>query len=134
MNLAIKTKWANVLTALASVIAIVQTFLTSPPFTPELITTLSIILTYAALLATTWKQYLSPEVSNTGGQVTIVIAIIATLTGAGDLIGIFHFSDHTGQYIKWGFTVLAAILSIVSKQLFPSIDQKDKMADLKLQK
>lgn len=133
MNLANKTKWANVLTALASILAIGQTFLTSPPFTTETVATVGAVLVYLTLLATTWKQYLSPEVSNTGGQITIWIAVIATLTGLGDLLNIFHFSDHTSQYIKWGFTVLAAILSILSKQLFPSAVQKDKMADLKMQ-
>lgn len=134
MNSAKKTRWANILTAIASILAIGQTFLTNPPFTPAVIATVSVIFVYATLLATTWKQYLSPEVSNTGAYVTIYIAAIATVTGLADLLNIFHFSAHTAQYIKWAITVLAAILSILSKQIFPSVIQKQKMGELKYQK
>lgn len=134
MNAATKTRWANILTAIASMLAIFQTFLTSPPFSTDQVFTMGAIVTYLTLVITTWKQYLSPEVSNTGGQVTIVIAIIATLTGILDLLNVFHMSDKTEQYIRWGITVAAAILNILSKQIFPSRSQKENMQDLKYEK
>ena len=131
MNAAQKTRIANILTALATVFALGQTFLTSPPFSPSAIAIGTALLTYAVLISTTWKQYLSPEVTNAGARVTIWIAAAATLTGILDLMNIIHFSAVVSQYIKWGITVTVAIMNILSKQLFPSDLQKDIMHDLK---
>ena len=134
MNAATKTRIANILTALASILAIFQTFLTSPPFSTQSVFVMGAVVTYATLLVTTWKQYLSPEISNAGGNVTIVIAIAATLTGLLDLFNVFTLSGHTEQMIKWGITVAVAILNILSKQIFPSQSMKDNMKDLKFEK
>ncbi len=131
MNAAKKTRVANILTALATVFAVIQTFLTSPPFSPEMISVGTALLTYAVLISTTWKQYLSPEVTDTGVRITIWIAVVATLTGLLDLMHIVNFSPIVSQYIKWGITVAVAIINILSKQLFPSTLQKENMHDLK---
>ena len=131
MNAALKTRIANILTALAFVFATVQTFLTNPPFTAGTIAVVGAIMTYAVLLTTTWKQYLSPEVTNAGARVTLWIALAATLTGVLDMLNVIHFSAIASQYIKWGITVIVAIINILSKQIFPSDMQKDTMHDLK---
>ena len=131
MNANSKIRWANILTAIASIIAIVQTFLTTPPFSTETVFTIGAVLTYVSLLATTWKQYLSPEVASTGTKVTIAIAIAATLAGLLDLLNVTHFSDQTEQYVRWGITVASAILNILSKQIFPSSEQKETMREAK---
>lgn len=134
MNAAGKSQFANALTAIASAVAILQTFLTTPPFPSETVAVMSGICTYLVLGATIWKQYLSPDVSNLGTKVTIWVAVAATLTGALNLVDVFTFSEDTSKWVKWGITVAVAIINIVSKQLFPSEIQKDRMHDLKLQK
>ena len=131
MNLSQKSKIANILTALTTVFVIAQTFLTTPPFTPDAIALWGAIFTYAVLVSTAWKQYLSPEVSNTAVKVTIYITIAATLTGLLSLVNIFHFSDQTSVTIKWVITSIVTLINILSKQLFPSQIQKENMTDLK---
>ena len=126
-----KIRLANILTAVASVIAVGQTFLTTPPFSTETIFKVGAVITYISLLVTIWKQYLSPDVSNAGTRFTIYLAIAASLAGAADLLNITNFSDTTEQYIRWGITVLSAILNILSKQIFPSAEQKQTMAEAK---
>lgn len=135
MNQAIKAKWANILTAIVSVVTVLQsTFLTNPPFSEQMIFTLGTVFTFVVLSGTAWKQYLSPDVSQTAVTVTVWYAVIATAVGIADLLGAFNLSPQAVQYIKWGISVLATILNITSKQLFPSDKQKDTMASLKYQR
>ncbi len=134
MNLAAKTKWTNILTAIATFIGIAQTSITNPPFPDATVFVAGAVLTYLMLISTTWKQYLSPDISNTGAHVTIVIAIVATLTGALDLLNVFHVSPITAQWVKWGVSILVLALNVLSKTIFPSESQVDKMKDLKLQR
>lgn len=134
MNANTKTRLANVFTALVSIFAIFQTFLTHPPFTEVIVTVGGAILTYLILVLTTWKQYLSPEISNDGATVTVWIAVVVTLTGLADLFNIFSFSESTSVYIKLGISVIVSIINILSKQIFPSLMQKEKMRDLKFEK
>jgi len=133
MTASLKARWANILTTVASVVAIFQTLLTSPPFTIETIALLSGICTYVTLGSTTWKQYLSPDVSSTGTKVTIGIAIAATVAGLLNLVDVFNVGGDTAKWVKWAITVAVAILNILSKQIFPSELQKDRMKDLKSQ-
>jgi len=134
MSAAGKSQWANILTAIASIVAIVQTFLTTPPFPSETVAIMSGVFTYIAFGCTIWKQYISPDVSNVGGQVTIYVATAATLTGLLNLFDVFHFSEDTSKWIKWGITVVVAVGNILSKQIFPSLLQKNRMNDLKFEK
>lgn len=131
MNAATKTRIANYLTMGGSAVAVIQTNLMSPPFTVDQIMIWGTILTYLGLLCTYWKQYLSPEVNNTGKQVTLWVALIATVTGVLDLIHILHFNVIWEQRIRWSITVVIMLLNIASKQIFPSNYQKDKIQKLK---
>lgn len=133
MNLATKAKIAGALTLLVTFVTVIQTSVTSPPFTAAAISIITGVCTYLALIGTTFKQYLSPDVSNTGAHVTIWVAIAATLTGFLDLMQWIHFSPIVSQYIKLGVSIVVMTLNILSKQIWPSELQKDKMADLKYQ-
>lgn len=132
MNSALKVRWANILTAIVAIITIVQgSLLANSPLTPEAVSVVTIVLTYLAMALTAWKQYLSPEVSNKGQNTTIWVAIIATIAGLTDFVGVIHLNDKTADYIKWVLSIVVTVLNILSKQLFPSFDQKVKMNDLK---
>lgn len=136
MNIKEKTKLriANFLTAIVTIMTIVQTSITSPPLTPETIAIATSFLTYAILVATKFKQYLSPEVNKTGEQVTMWIAILATLTGLLDFIQVVHFGPVLSQYIKLGVSIAVMSINILSKTLFPSNYQDNKMAELNYRK
>ncbi len=134
MNEATKARWANILTALVTIATLAQgTFLTEPPFTQQMVFVISSILTYAIMTMTAFKQYLSPDVNSTGTKVTLWVIGIATIGGLSDLIGIFNLQPTVAQYIKLAISFLVMVLNVVSKQLFPSIDQKVKMNELKHQ-
>ncbi len=132
MNASTKARWSNILTSLVAVIAIIQGgMLTNPPFTDKSVFVLGAIFTYLALAGTAWKQYLSPDVSKTGQKVTIWIAIVATIAGLTDLLPAVNFPDTVAQWVKWGISITIMVINVLSKQLFPSEMQKDKMHDLK---
>ena len=133
MNASKKARWANILTSIVATIAIVQSAITNPPFSDATIFLLSSIFTYLALAGTAWKQYLSPDVSVTGQSVTIWIAVIATIAGLVDLLPAVNIPPATSQWIKWAISIIIMIINVLSKQIFPSEMQKEKMHDLKKQ-
>lgn len=130
MNLATKSKIANVLTALAAVIVTVQSFLVNPPFSDHVIFVLGAVLTYLTLVVTTFKQFFSADISDRGAYLTIGILIVSTLAGGLNLLDVFNVSPVTAQWIKWGISMLALMLNILSKTLFPSMMQKEVMTEL----
>ena len=133
MNLAFRAKLTNILTAVATVIGILQTTLTSPPFTAAVILIGGVVFTYLMLLVTTWKQYVSTDITNTAAHITIGVAIAATLTGALVFLDVFHVSPANAQWIRWSVSIAVLILNVLSKTIFPSTLQQAKMKDLKLQ-
>lgn len=134
MNAATKSQIANVFTSLSLILVVLQTLIMTPPFTPHQVYVWGAILTYATLIVTTWKQYLSPDVSNVGSRITIWIAIGATVAGLLDFYSVIPLSENASQWVKWSITLAVAIINVLSKQLFPSEAQKDNMSKLKLDK
>lgn len=132
MNEATKARIANILTAIVTIVTVIQgTFLTDPPFSQQVIFTIGAVFTYLAMVLTAVKQHLSPDVNSTGVKVTLWTIGITTVAGLADLVGIFHLADGPTQYVKWTISVVVMIMNVLSKQLFPSYDQKAKMIELK---
>ncbi len=131
MNLSTKARWANILTALVAILTMFQTYLTSPPFSQEWVFNAGAWVTFIVISATGLKQYLSPDVSDAGTKFTLWSLAVALLAGLADLINIFPFTDETDQKIRLGITILIMAINILSKQLFPSEMQKEKMFELK---
>ena len=132
MNEAAKLRLASIFTTIVAILTSIQgAFLTSPPFTEQFIFTASAVITYVVMALTAWKQYLSPEISDAGIKTTLAVAIIATIAGIGDLLGVFNVSSSTSQWIKWGISVVVMVLNIFSKGLFPSSYQTRRMESLK---
>ena len=126
-----KSRWANIITALTAILATTQGVISQPPYNNFI---LGGILTFAALLLTSAKQLLSPDVSNKGVWYTVILALGAIVTGALDLFNIIPIDNKIGQTIKLILTVLVAVINILSKQIFPSTDEKNKMYQLSKEK
>lgn len=81
-------------------------------------------------ILTVWKQYLSDAVAtNKAIKRTLIVALIATIAGLTDVLHWVHFPGHTGDIIRFVFTLAAMVLNLWSKQLFPSEEQKVINAD-----
>lgn len=76
-------------------------------------------------ILTVWKQYLSASVA-TGPAIkrTLIVALIATVAGLLDVTNLVHFPGHWGDIIRFIFTLIAMVLNLLSKQMFPSEEQK----------
>ncbi len=134
MNAATKARIANIFTTLVTMITIFQTTsLPNAPFPEQHLIVLGVICTYLTMGFTIWKQYLSPDVDNAGTKVTIGIAIATTIAGLLQLTPLLNLNPKTQEYIKWTISLVVTAINILSKQLFPSDDQKDKMKQLKHQ-
>ncbi|MES2428259.1 MAG: hypothetical protein V4560_14865 [Bacteroidota bacterium] len=132
MNAALKARWANIFTTLVAMITIFQTsLLPTAPFPEQSLIVIGIVATYLAMGLTAWKQYLSPDVNNTAVKMTVGIAIATTIAGLLELTPILNLSPKTEEYYKWGISLVVTAINILSKQLFPSFDQKQKMSELK---
>jgi hypothetical protein len=131
MNAALKTRLSNVVTVLVSAIIVAQTSLTSPPLTQHNVAMAGGVLAVLSLALTSAKQWLSAEVNSNALKVTLLVSLIPILTALGNLIDIFHISDSVKETINWWISLVAMIVAIISKQLFPSEYQKCKNEELK---
>ena len=119
------------MTAVVAILGSVQAAITSPPFTAEWVVKVGAIITFAVIIATGLKNYLSPDVSDTGNRFTLGALIVAIAGGLADLFNVFNFSDSTDQRIRLGITIVVMAVNILAKQIWPSTDQKQKMAEAK---
>jgi hypothetical protein len=133
MNEASKSKWANLLTGIVAVIAFVQGIFTNPPFPSDTVEWATVIFMYLTLALTAWKQYLSPDVSNTGQQVTLWAAVAITIGGLVNFFDLVTFPEQTEAYIRWAISGIVAAINIWSKSIFPSQKQEQRMNELKYQ-
>lgn len=131
MNPSTQTKLATTVTVLVTIIAVVQTSITVPPFTIEAAKLTGGILAFLSVSLTALKQWLSAEVNTKGVHVTLVLAAATILAGLGDLLGLFTFSPSVAHWITWSISLGVMIFNILSKILFPSDFQKDKVEELK---
>lgn len=130
MNAATKTRLSNIITAILPVMAVFQTSLTHPPFSQDAVLIGGAVITYATMLSTAIKQALSAEVNSNVSKFTLIATAVA---GLGDLLNVFQLTDQTQAYIRLGITITVTVVNILSKQLFPSDFQKDKIQELKQQ-
>lgn len=131
MNAATKTRLSNIVTVLVSIIPAIQTSLTSPPLTQHNVAVTGGILALLSLSLTSAKQWLSAEVNSNAVKFTLLISVIPILTAIGNLINLYPISDSVKATTNWWISLLAMIVTIISKQLFPTQFQKDKVQELK---
>jgi hypothetical protein len=131
MNAAIKTRLSNIVTVLVSIIPAIQTSLTSPPLTEPNIAMTGSVLAVLSLVLTSAKQWLSAEVNSNAIKYTLLISLVPALAAMGNLVNVFHIPDEIKGTINWWISLLAMVVTIISKQLFPSDFQKDKVQELK---
>jgi hypothetical protein len=129
---ATQTRWANILTGIVAIVATVQSSLATPPFSPESIKIVGGVLAFSSILFTYLKQKLSADVSNKGKNLTfLLIGLPAVIMGAGDMLNLFEFTNTAAHWITWSISVLLMLVTVLSKLLFPSEFQKDKIEELK---
>jgi hypothetical protein len=131
MNAALKTRLSNIVTVMVSIIPAIQTSLSSPPLTQHNVVIAGGVLALLSIVFTSAKQWLSAEVNSMAWKVTLVVSAIPIITAFGNLVNLFQFSDAFKASINWWISLLAMIVTIISKQLFPSEFQKDKVQELK---
>lgn len=134
MNAALKLRIANFITLAVTVLTVIQTNLTHPPFEESFVFFWGSFIAITVPLLTIVKQKLSPEVSNTAATVSWWITGAALLTGAVDYLDIINWPADVEQRIRWVVTVAVMSINILSKQLFPSDSQKMNMKVLKYDK
>lgn len=88
------------------------------------ITLISAITMFLVSSLTVWKQTLSKEINNEAILPTIAVAIIATLGGLNDLLGVLHFSEIVGQWMRFTITFITMGLNLISKMLYPTPETK----------
>jgi|SRR5690242_620767 len=117
-----KTKIINFLGAAIIVLTAFQGFIPGMPLhNPETIKILSAITMFLVTTLTVWKTAINKLVDNTAIIPVLAMAIIATFGGINDLIGYFHIPENVGQWLRFGITAITAILDLVSKKYFPSV-------------
>ena len=119
------------MTAFVAILGSIQAGITAPPFTSNSVVIAGAIITFLVIIATGVKNYLSPDVSTTGNKFTIWALALAALGGVTDLLNIFNLSDSTDQRIRLIITILVMAVNILAKQIFPSTEQKQRMAEAK---
>lgn len=112
------TRW---LTGIVVALSVVQPLMVSAPISSSISKAIiSAILMFLVVALTAWKQALSVEISNNSLWPTIIIAIIATLGAANNLINAIPISAAFTQWAQYSITLLTALLNVMSKTFFPS--------------
>ncbi len=122
-------------TKVSAVITILVLFLTTfqgmipaiPISNPSITAVVSAIVMYLVSTLTVWKQYTNKEIANKSLNPTLIVAIVATLTGIVDLFKIIDFNHVAGQWIRFGFTFIIMFLNILSKIMYPTEETRSKL-------
>ena len=108
----------NLLSISAIVLTAFQAMIPTMPISNT--TVISAVVMFLVSGTTIWKQALSNEIKTNAIWPTIALAVIATLGGVNDLVKVFHLSDLTGQWIRFGITFATGTLNMLSKVLWPT--------------
>lgn len=87
-------------------------------------TVISAIVMFIVVALTALKQFYSVEIRNGAIWPTIIVAAVAVLGGANDLINAIHVNDTLGQWLRFGITTASMILAVSSKSLWPTTESK----------
>ena len=115
----------NILSIMAMVLTLFQGLIPAMPISDTTVT--SAVVMFLVSGTTIWKQALSNEIDTNAIWPTIILAIIATFGGVNDLVKVFHFSDVTGQWIRFAITFITGALNILSKVLWPTPQTSSKI-------
>lgn len=88
------------------------------------VTLISAITMFLVSSLTIWKQTLSKEINTEAIVPTLAVAIVATLGGLNELLGVFHFSEVVSQWLRFAITFITMGLNLVSKMLYPTAETK----------
>lgn len=115
----------SALTRLFTIILVVLTTLqvavpTYPISNPNTKAIIEAVFMFLVVGFTAWNQYLSVEIRNGAIWPTVILAVIATLGGLNDLINVVPMSATTSQWVRMGVSTVTTILSLASKQLWPT--------------
>lgn len=122
------TARTNVVTIFTAIVIFLTGFQGMIPTLPiknaEAITLISAITMFLVSSLTVWKQTLSKEINNDAVLPTLAVAVIATLGGLNDLLGVFHFSDIVSQWLRFTITFITMGLNLISKMLYPTAETR----------
>lgn len=120
-----KNKWANVFTVLVVFFTAFQGMIPAMPISNvSVIAIVSAVSMFLVSALTIWKQYYSDEIDMKALRPTLIVAIIATVTGAADLFKVIDFNHVAGQWIRFGFTAITMFLNLLSKLMYQTEDTK----------
>jgi hypothetical protein len=125
MSTQAKSKWVNVFTLVVLFLTTFQGLIPALPMGN--IPVISGVVMFAVSALTAWKQYLSIEIDNSSLWPTLVVAFIATLGGLNDLFSVIQLSEATGQWVRFGITLVTAFLNLASKILYPTTETKSSV-------
>jgi hypothetical protein len=125
MSTQAKSKWVNIFTLVVLFLTTFQGLIPALPMGN--IPVISGVVMFAVSALTAWKQYLSVEIDNSSLWPTLVVAFIATLGGLNDLFSVVHLSENTGQWVRFGITLVTAFLNLASKILYPTNETKSSV-------
>lgn len=88
-------------------------------------TIISAIVMFIVVTLTAIKQYYSVEIRNGAIWPTLIVALVAVLGGANDLINVVPVNETMGQWLRFGITTMSMILAVSSKSLWPTTESKE---------
>lgn len=120
-----KANIVNLFTILVVVLTGLQGVIPAMPLnSPQAITIISAVILFIVSGLTAWKQALSNEINNAAVLPTIIVAFVATLAGALDLLKVIPMSESIAQWMRFGITTVTLVINLISKAIWPTPQTK----------
>lgn len=121
-TIAKNAKISNALTVILLVLTTLQGFISNPPFTADEVNLYSPILLLGVAILGFLKNYFAPDVNSSAAKWPLIILTAIGIFGALNqyLFEIVQWSEATEQKLRLLLTAIIAILSALSKTLFPT--------------
>ena len=121
-TIAKNAKISNALTVILLVLTTLQGFISNPPFTADEVNLYSPILLLGVAILGFLKNYFAPDVNGSAAKWPLIILTAIGIFGALNqyLFEIINMGEGTEQKLRLLLTAIIAILSALSKTLFPT--------------
>lgn len=132
-TIAKNAKLSNALTVIMLVFTTLQGFISNPPFTADEVNLYSPILLLGVAILGFFKNYFAPDVNSNAAKWPLIILTAIGIFGALNqyFFDIVTWSETTEQKLRLLLTAVMAVLSALSKTLFPtsiSLTEQNRLA------
>lgn len=109
-----KERIVESIATVVAILAIFQGLIPTMPFSdPAMVIIVSATTMYLVTALAAWKQVLLIKADKAAMRNIILLAVVATIGGLNEVVGVVPITDTAGQWIRFGITFTTLVVSKV---------------------